>query len=133
MRQASCESGSESSLQCVPSRGDSRSANQRCPPSGPGGGVEEGEIPEEAVRRELCEELGTTLTGARQLGLVVHVRFWKGRGVRERSWLLLANSSDDARLSRGECPELSTPTASVFGQPGARSKRTSHPFHFFAP
>jgi 8-oxo-dGTP pyrophosphatase MutT (NUDIX family) len=72
----------------------------------PGGGVEEGETPEQAVRRELREELGITLTAVLQLGTVDHVWFWNGREVRERAWLFLASSSDDARLSRGECPEL---------------------------
>ena len=72
----------------------------------PGGGVEEGETPEQAVRRELREELGITLTAVLELGTVDHVWFWNGREVRERAWLFLASSSDDARLSRGECPEL---------------------------
>lgn len=72
----------------------------------PGGGVEEGETPEQALRRELREELGITLTAVLELGAVDHVWFWNGREVRERAWLFLASSSDDARLSRGECPEL---------------------------
>jgi ADP-ribose pyrophosphatase YjhB (NUDIX family) len=72
----------------------------------PGGGVEEGETPEEAVRRELLEELGVTLTRAEALGAIDHVWFWKGREIRERAWLFLASAAADARLSRGETPEL---------------------------
>src|SRR5262249_22387890 len=66
----------------------------------------EGETPEQAGLRELREELGITLTSVLQLAAVDHVWLWNGREVRERAWLFLASSSDDARLSRGECPEL---------------------------
>jgi hypothetical protein len=47
-----------------------------------------------------------TLTRVEPLGVMDHVWFWKGREVRERAWLFLASAEDDARLSRGETPEL---------------------------
>ena len=72
----------------------------------PGGGVEQDENPEQAVRRELKEELGITLTTVHAIGTIDHIWFWNGREVRERAWLFSASSSDDARLSRGESPEL---------------------------
>jgi hypothetical protein len=61
----------------------------------PGGGIEEGESPEQAVRRTL-----------RLIGNLDHIWSWKGRELHERAWLFWANSSDDERLSRGETPDL---------------------------
>src|SRR5581483_534298 len=72
----------------------------------PGGGIEEGESPEQALRRELREELGIHLKSVQPLGTIDHIWHWKGREVHERAWLFLANSADDARLDRGEAPEL---------------------------
>jgi len=71
----------------------------------PGGGVERGESPIDAVRRELYEELGVTLTAVRELGTLDHIWFWKGREIRERAWLFAASSTDDVRLTRGETPD----------------------------
>ena len=72
----------------------------------PGGGVERGESPIDAVRRELYEELGVTLTAVRELGTLDHIWFWKGREIRERAWLFAASSTDDVRLSHGETPDV---------------------------
>src|SRR6516164_3289673 len=60
----------------------------------PGGGVEERESPEQAVRRELREELAISLKTVQALGAVDHIWFWNGREVRERAWLFLGSPSD---------------------------------------
>jgi 8-oxo-dGTP pyrophosphatase MutT (NUDIX family) len=78
----------------------------------PGGGVERGESPIDAVRRELYEELGVTLTAVRELGTLDHIWFWKGREIRERAWLFAASSTDDVRLSHGETSDVVEATAS---------------------
>ncbi len=98
---------------CVFRRGDVfLVAEIRDPRSGivlhrpPGGGVEEGESPEDAVRREIQEELGIALTDIRALGAINHVWHWNGRAVAERAWMFLADPADDERLGRGETPEL---------------------------
>jgi 8-oxo-dGTP pyrophosphatase MutT (NUDIX family) len=66
----------------------------------------EGETPEQAVRREIREELGIALTDIWRLGAIQHVWHWNGRAVAERAWILLANPADDERLGRGETPDL---------------------------
>jgi 8-oxo-dGTP pyrophosphatase MutT (NUDIX family) len=68
--------------------------------------VSRSESPDQALRRELHEELGVTLRTIRELGTVDHIWFWNGREIWERTWLFSASSSDDVRLTRGESPEL---------------------------
>jgi 8-oxo-dGTP pyrophosphatase MutT (NUDIX family) len=72
----------------------------------PGGGIEEGETPEQTVRREVLEELGITLTEVRQIGHIDHVWIWKSRELHERAYIFLADPADDPRLNRGETLEL---------------------------
>ena len=72
----------------------------------PGGGMEPGESPEDAVRREVMEELGIELSHVDPLGAIDHAWRWKDREIHERAWLFLASATDDARLNRGETIEL---------------------------
>ena len=72
----------------------------------PGGGLEPNESPEDAVRREIGEELGITLTDIQALGAIDHIWFWKGYEVHERAWLFLADSSEHQHLKKGETPEI---------------------------
>lgn len=80
----------------------------------PGGGIEEGENPEQAVRREVREELVVSLAAVRALGVVDHVWYWNGREIHERAWLFAAHASDDARLQRGDALELIEPNGERF-------------------
>lgn len=72
----------------------------------PGGGLEANESPEHAVRREIQEELGITLTEVESLGALDHIWLWKGYEVHERAWLFLADSSKHASLNKGQTPEI---------------------------
>jgi len=72
----------------------------------PGGGLEPNESPDHAVKRELKEELGISLTTIQSLGSIDHIWFWKGREVHERAWLFLADSSEHLHLKNGETPEI---------------------------
>jgi 8-oxo-dGTP pyrophosphatase MutT (NUDIX family) len=98
---------------CLFRRGDEFLVSEIVDPAGgavlhrpPGGGLEAGETPEQAVRREVREELGIRLTDVRFLGTIDHVWHWKGRELRERAWVFQASAADDPRLDRGETLEL---------------------------
>lgn len=72
----------------------------------PGGGIEAGETPEQAVRREIMEELAIPLKHVRQIGVIGHTWHWKSRELRERAYIFVADPAEDPRLSRGETIEL---------------------------
>jgi mutator protein MutT len=72
----------------------------------PGGGIEPGETPEQAVRREVMEELGIVLTHVKEIGFIDHIWEWKSREIHERAFIFVADPADDPRLNRGETIEL---------------------------
>ncbi len=89
----------------------------------PGGGIEEGESPEQAVVREVREELSIALAGVRCLGAIDHVWHWNGREVHERAWIFVPdppvmNKLADTASSR---PKSSRPMAPVTEPCGVRS------------
>ncbi|WP_223247027.1 tetratricopeptide repeat protein [Microbacterium oleivorans] len=60
----------------------------------PGGGVEPGETAEAAVRRELAEELGATVTESRLLGVVENIFDNEGRPGHEIAYLFAVSSPE---------------------------------------
>lgn len=71
-----------------------------------GGGMEPGETPEEAVRREVMEELGLAIEAPRCLGSIDHIWRWKGHENHERAWIFLAEPPVGSSLSCGGTPEI---------------------------
>lgn len=72
----------------------------------PGGGMEAGETPAQAVRREVMEELGIALGKTRCLGGIDHVWHWKGRELHERAWIFLADPPVESAIHEGGTPEI---------------------------
>lgn len=68
----------------------------------PGGGVEPGETAEAAVRRELAEELGATVTESRLLGVIENIFDNEGRPGHEIAYLFAVSSPELDALSVDE-------------------------------
>lgn len=81
----------------------------------PGGGIEDDETLEQAVRHELNEELGFILTQIQCVDAIDHTWSWKGREIRERAWIFVADSCHDPRLSNGETPEIEEADGRCYG------------------
>lgn len=80
-----------------------------------GGGIEEGETPEQAVRREVMEELGLTLkTVPAPLPPIDHVWAWKLRDLHEKAWLFLVPAADYPELAAGQTPVIVEPDGEQF-------------------
>jgi 8-oxo-dGTP pyrophosphatase MutT (NUDIX family) len=75
-----------------------------------GGGLEPGETPEQAVRRELMEELGLVLKELPPpLPPVDRIWPWKKKELHERAWLFLVPAADYPELSAGQTPDIVEP------------------------
>jgi 8-oxo-dGTP pyrophosphatase MutT (NUDIX family) len=75
-----------------------------------GGGLEPGETPEQALRREVQEELGLTLKAVpAPLAPIDHIWPWKKKVLHERVFLFLLPAKDYPELSRGQTPEIVEP------------------------
>lgn len=92
---------------CVVRRGDAILVNEALDPVkgdtfyGPlGGGVEFGEYAEEAVRREMREELGVELADVRLLGVLENVFTYNGRPGHEIAFVLEARLADERLYAR---------------------------------
>ena len=69
-----------------------------------GGGVEPGERADQAVRRELREEIGAGLTAVRRLGVLENLFTWQGRLHHEVIFVFAAEFEDPLLYDRDSFP-----------------------------
>lgn len=81
---------------------DPATRRQFCRPVG--GGIEEGESPEEAARREWIEEVGVAIGGLRPLAVLDNRYVYAGKPGREVTHLFEARLEDASLEARGEFP-----------------------------
>jgi 8-oxo-dGTP diphosphatase len=72
----------------------------------PGGGIDEGESTEQALQRELLEEVGCSAQIIAELGSVVEFRYYDDDGLRQTSYCYLAKQIGEQQASALEEGEL---------------------------
>ncbi len=65
-----------------------------------GGGIESGERSEDAVRREMMEELGTEITGLKKIGVLENIFTYEGRPRHEIVFVFQADFTDRTLYDR---------------------------------
>ena len=80
----------------------------------PGGGIEDGETPEQAVFREVWEELSIRLARVQLLGAIDHIWHWKNREIHERAWIFLGSVAEERRRSEGAAPEVAGANGEIY-------------------
>jgi 8-oxo-dGTP diphosphatase len=76
----------------------------------PGGGIEEGEDMQTALRRELSEEIGCSIENIRELGTIEEYRnewrYGNGRGLHQMSYCFIADLTGDKGAPHLEADEI---------------------------
>jgi ADP-ribose pyrophosphatase YjhB (NUDIX family) len=85
-----------------------------------GGGIEFGETSEQAVRRELREELAAELTNVQLLGVLENIFSWEGRPHHEIVFVFGADLADRAFYERDELGKVLDADDDVSWQPLSR-------------